>query len=130
MTLLGPTTAGKSSLMSSLIAGKSILVHIDDRTQVADIKTWDITAIDSIQLFNHGGHEVYRITSHLFIGRNSIILLVHDISQVSETSVRDTTNILRHALQYHPENQVHVVLTHTDVVRTDILLKNKDYIKQ
>ena len=129
MMLLGPTTAGKSSMMKSLIEGKSILVHIDDRTQVADIKTWEITAEDSIQMFDHGGHDIYMITSPMFIVPNSFIMLVHDISQVSDTRVADATAILRHALAYHPENQVHLVLTHTDVVSTDNMQKNRDFIK-
>ena len=129
MMLLGPTTAGKSSLMKSLMEGKAVLVHIDDRTQVADIKTWDITPEDSIQLFDHGGHDIYRITSPIFIVPNSNIALVHDISQVSEEEVGDTTAILRHALSYHPENQVHLMLTHTDVVTTDDEKKNRNIIE-
>ena len=120
--------AGKSSTMKSLIAGKSVLVHINDRTQVADIRTLDITAQDSILLFDHGGHEIYRIMSPLFIIANSIIMLVHNISKVNETSIGDTTNILQHALDYHPQNQIHLVLTHTDEVSAHNVLKNRYYI--
>ena len=127
--LLGPTTAGKSSIMKSLIEGKSILVHIDDRTQVADFQTWEITPQDSIQLFDHGGHDIYRITSPIFIVPNGTVALVHDISKVGENRVDDTTAILQHALAYHPENQVHLVLTHTDVVSTDDAQKNRDFIE-
>ena len=130
MMLLGPTAAGKSSMMNSLIEGKSVLVPFDDHTQVADIKTWYITAEDSIQLFDHGGHEIYRITTPLFIVLNSIIALVHDISQVSKAKIEDTTSILRHALAYHPENQVHLVLTHTDIVDVDDVHKNSSFIKE
>ena len=116
-------------MMKSLIVGEAVLVHIDDRTQVADIETWYITPEDSVQLFDHGGHEIYRITSPIFIVPNSTILLVHDISEVSEDKVGDTTAILRHALTYHPENQVHLVLTHTDLVTTDEAQKNRDFMK-
>ena len=127
--LLGPTTAGKSSIMKSLMEGKAVLVHIDDCTQVADIQTLEITPQDSIQLFDHGGHDIYRITSPIFIVPNGTVALVHDISQVGENRVDDTTAILRHALAYHPENQVHLVLTHTDVVSTDDVQKNRDFIE-
>ena len=127
--LLGPTTAGKSSIMKSLMEGKPVLVHLDDRTQVADIQTWEITPKDSIQLFDHGGHDIYRITSPIFIVPNGTVALVHDISQVGENRVDNTTAILRHALAYHPENQVHLVLTHTDVVSTDDAQKNRDFIE-
>ena len=127
--LLGPTTAGKSSIMKSLMEGKAVLVHIDDRTQVADIQTWEINPQDSIQLFDHGGHDIYRITSPIFIVPKGTVALVHDISQVGENRVDDTTAILRHALAYHPENQVHLVLTHTDVVSTDDAQKNRDFIE-
>ena len=116
-------------MMKSLIAGEAVLVHIDDRTQVADIQTWHITSEDSIQLFDHGGHDIYRITSPIFIVPNSTIALVHDISEVSEVKVQDTTVVLRHALAYHPENQVHLVLTHTDLVSTDDAQKNMEHIK-
>ena len=129
LMLLGPTTAGKSSMMKSLIQGRPVLVHIDDRTQVADIETWYITSQDSVQLFDHGGHEIYRITSPIFIVPNGTIALVHDISQVSDAKVGDTTAILRHSLAYHPENQVHLILTHTDVVSTDVAQKNRDIVK-
>ena len=127
--LLGPTTAGKSSMMKSLIEGKAVLVHIVDRTQVVDIQTWAITPKDSIQLFDHGGHDIYRITSPIFIVPNGTVALVHDICQVSEDKVDDTIAILRHALAYHPENQVHLVLTHTDLVSTEDAQKNKEVIK-
>ena len=127
--LLGPTAAGKSSMMKSLIEGKAVLVHTDDRTQVADIQTWEINPKDSIQLFDHGGNDIYRITCPIFMVPNGTVALVHDISQVSEDKVDDTTAILRHALAYHPENQVHLVLTHTDVVSSDDAQKNRDFIK-
>ena len=115
-------------MMKSLIEGTAVLVHIDDRTQVADIQTWEITPEDSIQLFDHGGHDIYRITSPIFIVPNGTVALVHDINQVNDR-VNDTTAILRHALAYHPENQVHLVLTHTDLVSTDDAQKNRDFIK-
>ena len=127
--LLGPTTAGKSSIMKSLIEGKAVLVHIDDRTQVADIQTLEITPQNSIQLFDHGGHDIYKITSPIFIVPNGTVALVHDISKVGENRVDDTTAILQHALAYHPENQVHLVLTHTDVVSADDVQKNRDFIE-
>ena len=130
MSLLGPTMAGKSSTMKSLIAGKSVLVHVKDRTQVADIRTLDVTAQDSILLFDHGGHEIYRIMSPLFIAHNSVIMLVHNISQINECSVRYTTNILQHSLEYHPQNQVHLALTHIDEVSADNVSKNSDYIEK
>ena len=127
--LLGPTTAGKSSMMKSLIEGKPVLVEVHDRTQVADIETWYITSEDSVQLFDHGGHEIYRITSPIFIVPNGTIALVHDISQVSDAKVGDTTAILRHSLAYHPENQVHLMLTHTDVLSTYDVEKNRNIIE-
>ena len=116
-------------MMKSLIEGKPVLVHIDDRTQVADIETWYITSEDSVQLFDHGGNESYRITSPIFMVPNGTIALVHDISQVSGENIWDTTEVLRHALTYHPENQVHLVLTHTDVVSGDDAQKNGDLIE-
>ena len=113
LMLLGPTTAGKSSIMKYLIDGKPAIVRIDDSTQVADIKTWEITPEDSIQLFDHGGHDIYKVTSPIFMVPNGTVALVHDISQVSEDKVDDTTAILHHALAHHSDNQVHLMLTHT-----------------
>ena len=124
--LLGPTAAGKSSLMNSLIEGKAVLVNSE--TQVADIKTWEITPEDSIQLFDQGGHDIYKITSSIIMVPVGTVALVHDISQVSD-QVDDTTAILRHALAYQPGNQVHIVLTHTDVVSKDDAQKNRNLIK-
>ena len=116
-------------MMKSLMEGTAVLVYIDNRTQVADIQTWEITPKDSIQIFDHGGHDIYRITSPIFMVPNGTIALVHDISQISEDRVDDTTAILRHALGYHPKNQVHLVLTHTDLVSPDNAQKNRDFIE-
>ena len=116
-------------MMKSLIEGEAVLVHIDYCTQGADIQTWEITPKDSVQFFDHGGQDIYRITSPISIVPNSTVALVHGISQVSEKKVGEITAILRHALAYHPDNQVHLVLTHVAVVSTDDVHKNRDFME-
>ena len=56
LVLLGPTEAGKSSMVESLIAGKAVLVNIEDRTQVVNLKEWNISKYDIVHICDHGGH--------------------------------------------------------------------------
>ena len=112
--LLGPSGAGKTSVIESLM--NEIPVLVDQRTQVANIKEWNLSEKDIIEVFDQGGHPIYNITNPIFLSPSCIRFIVHDITKVEDTKLEESSKILIQSLQIHPENQIHVVLTHTDMM--------------
>ena len=125
LVLLGPTTAGKSSLIKSLIAGEAVLVNIQDRTHVIELKHWNITEDDVLHIFDHGGQLIYTITSPLFISKESLIFIVHDLTQDQPNDIEKTTNVMRDALHQYPENEMIIIFTHIDLVDGDVQVGRK-----
>ena len=122
--LLGPTEAGKSSMVESLIAGKAVLLNVHDRTQVISLKQWNITEKDIIHIYDHGGHMIYSITSPLFISKASVVFIVHDVTKVQPKNVAQTTQVLQQTLHQYPDNEMYIVLTHTDLLHADQVTTN------
>ena len=125
---LGPPEAGKYSTIESLKSQKPVLV--EKRTRVADWKSWYVTATETVQIYDEGGQNIYRITSPVFNTTNSIPMLMHDAKKVTHTDLECTSQILRETLQHHPENQIVVVLTHIDEITEETLAKNNTVIKK
>ena len=130
MMLLGPTAAGKTSIMQSLITEVPVLVDIKYRTQVANVKEWNISDRDTIQVFDQGGHPIYNITNPIFLSPSCIRFIVHDIAKVDATELEKTCDILIQSLQIHPQNQMHVVLTHTDRMDAGGIDRHKKMVKE
>ena len=130
MMLLGPTTAGKTSIMQSLINEIPVLVDIRNRTQVADIKEWNISDTDTIEVFDQGGHAIYNITNPIFLSPSCIRFIVHDVTKVEPTQIKETSEILIQLLQLHPQNQIHVVLTHIDKMDAVGIDKHRKMVKE
>ena len=127
---MGPTTAGKSSLLNSLIANRGVVANIDNRTQIAEIKSLDVSDVDTMQVYDQGGHKIYNITTPLFMTDNSLILLVHDITKVSKDDLEETICFLHQTLQQYPKNHIHVVLTHSDLLDEVYAKENEIIIKK
>ena len=92
--LLGPTTAGKTSIMESLIKEVPVLVDINNRTQVANVKEWNISEIDIIEVFDQGGHPIYNITNPIFLSPSCIKFIVHDVTKVEATQLEETCDYI------------------------------------
>ena len=125
MVTLGPPGAGKSSTVETLRNQRTSCV--DCKTEVADLRQLDLTPQDSVQVFDEGGDDVYKITSPIFNTPKSIPMLVHDMTKVDGT-LSNSADIFRQNLLLHPENQVLVVLTHIDKCNLTSQQKNKDVI--
>ena len=128
--LLGPTTAGKTSVMESLINEIPVLVDINKRTQVANIKEWNISDTDIVEVFDQGGHPIYNITNPIFLSPSCMRFIVHDVTKVEDAQLKETSEILIQSLQLHPQSQVHVILTHTDQMDAVGIEKHKKLVKQ
>ena len=130
MMLLGSTTAGKTSVMESLINEMPVLVDMNKRTQVANIKEWNISYTDIIEVFDQGGHPIYNITNPIFLSPSCIRFIVHDITKVGATELEETSDILIQTLQLHLQSQVHVILTHIDNVDAVGIDRHKKMVKE
>ena len=115
-------------MMESLIAGSSVLVNIEDRTHVINLREWNITEDDIVHIYDHGGHFVYAITMPLFISKDSILFLVHDITKVLPEETSQTTKVLRQALHQYPDNKMYIIFTHTDLIDSDQVARNTDIL--
>ena len=126
MILLGSSEAGKSSIVESLVAGKGVLVK--DRTQVINLKQWNITKTDIVHIMDHGGHAIYAITRTLFISKHSIIFIVHDVIKMEQDNIAETVEILRQALHQQPKNEIFIIFTHIDLRDADEVARNRDIL--
>ena len=111
--------------MKSLIAGKAVLVNIQDRTHIINLKHWNITEEDVLHIFDHGGQLIYTITSPLFISRESLIFIVHDLTRDQDDAVMKTTDVMRDTMHQYPENEMIVIFTHIDLLdnNTEVMRK-------
>ena len=128
LVLLGPTEAGKSSMVESLVAGKAVLVNIEDRTQVVSLKEWNISEDDIVHIYDHGGHFIYAITTPLFISKESLLFVVHDVTKVHPEDINQTTQVLRQAFHQYPDNKMYIIFTHTDLIDGSQVAQNSDFL--
>ena len=128
--LLGPTNAGKTSIMQSLINEVPVLVDVKNRTQVANTREWNISDTDTIEVFDQGGHPIYSITNPIFLSSSCVRFIVHDLTKVEDTHLEETSDILIQSLQLYPQSQLHIVFTHTDMMNPVGIDKHKKIAKE
>ena len=115
-------------MVESLIAGKAVLVNIEDRTQVVNLKEWNISEDDILHIYDHGGHWIYSITTPLFVSKDSILFLVHDVTKVQPEEINQTTEVLRLAFHQYPDNKMYIIFTHTDLIDANQVTQNSDFL--
>ena len=115
-------------MVESLIAGNAVLVNIEDRTQVVNLKEWNISEDDILHIYDHGGHWIYSITTPLFVSKASILFIVHDVSKVQPEEINQTTEVLRLAFHQYPDNKMYIIFTHTDLIDANQVAQNSDFL--
>ena len=86
--LLGSTTAGKTSLIKSLINGESSLTNPEERTIAADRETWELVENLHFHIIDFGGHDVYELAYPIFLkDRKGSIIIAVDLSKISTDTV-------------------------------------------
>ena len=115
-------------MVKSLIAGKAILVNVENRTQVVDVKEWNISEDDILHIYDHGGHFIYAITTPLFISKCSILFLVHDVTKVQLEDINQTIEFLRQSFHQYPANEMYIIFTHTDLIDANQVAQNSDFL--
>ena len=115
-------------MVESLIAGKAVLVNIEDRTQVVNLKEWNISEDDILHIYDHGGHWIYSITTPLFVSKDSVLFIVHDVTRVQSEEINQTTEVLRLAFHQYPDNKMYIIFTHTDLIDANQVAQNSDFL--
>ena len=79
LILIGECQGGKTSLMNTLVGGKSFLTEPHtDSTPMVDFQTWKTENKVDFLILDLGGSEVYMNTHHLFLDQQAMYLLVYD----------------------------------------------------
>ena len=86
--LLGSTTAGKTSLINSLIKGESSLTKPEERTVAVDRETWELVENLHLHIIDFGGHDVYELVYPIFLkDREGSIIIAVDLFEMSIDTV-------------------------------------------
>ena len=86
--LLGSTTAGKTSLIQSLIKGETSLTKPEDRTITVEQETWALMENLHFHIIDFGGHDVYELAYPIFLkDRKGSIIIAVDLSRISQETV-------------------------------------------
>ena len=85
--LLGSATAGKTSLIKSLINNTSTLTKLEDRTIAVDEEIWEVLENVHFHVIDFGGHEVYELVYPIFLkDRKASIIIAVDLSVISDST--------------------------------------------
>ena len=115
-------------MVESLISGKNILAKKIVKTQVIDVREWNITDDDMVHISDHGGDKMYSHTRMLFTSNKSIIFIVHNITKLEQEDILQTLGFLLQALHQHPKNEIYIIFTHTDLIQADQVKANCDVL--
>ena len=85
--LLGSATAGKTSLIKSLINNESTLTKLEDRTIAVDEEILEVVENLHFHVIDFGGHEVYELVYPIFLkDRKASIIIAVDLSVISDST--------------------------------------------
>ena len=86
--LLGSATAGKTSLIKSLINNEATLTKLADRTIAVDEEIWEVVENLHFHVIDFGGHEVYELVYPIFLkDRKASIIIAVDLSVISDSTL-------------------------------------------
>ena len=86
--LLGSATAGKTSLIKSLINNEPTLTKLEDRTIAVDEEIWEVVENLHFHVIDFGGHEVYELVYPIFLkDRKASIIIAVDLSVISDSTI-------------------------------------------
>ena len=132
LILLGESQSGKTSLMNTLVGGKSYLTEpITDSTPMVDYQTWKTENKVDFLILDLGGSEVYMDTHHLFLDPQAFYLLVYDhrkyTSQHHQAAIGDWLNLL---YMLAPGSVVKLVGTQCDQCYPNFVENNRQLVTE
>ncbi|GLD97308.1 hypothetical protein PINS_up005992 [Pythium insidiosum] len=140
--VVGPTTAGKTSLIKSLTRGESTLEEIDTRTVGIDLFSHHFESDGKqheVTFWDFAGHDVYHAAHTVFFSRRTLFLLAVDLAkyasvlphaneraQIAEAKTKrfvdeHVFHWLRLILTRLPEATIAFIGTKTDLVGDDVV---------
>ena len=88
VVLLGSTTAGKTSLIKSLVAEKSVLTTPENRTIALDEETWELMEDLHFHITDFSGHDVYELVYPIFLKeKKASVFIAVDLSTTTEENL-------------------------------------------
>jgi len=130
--LLGETQCGKTSLVKSMIVGKSIMTTgPEDSTALIEFYAWKTENGVDFLVHDLGGADVYQITHQLFLDPKGMYLLVYNHSTYTPERHHDAIGKWLELLQLHtPGVVVQVIGTHTDICDEEVIEQTKAQIEE
>lgn len=98
LILIGECQCGKTSLMRSMVTGKSFMTReYDDSTAMVDFKAWKTENNVDLLVFDLGGDSVYKNTHQLFLDHQAMYLMVYDHRKYTVQSHHQAIGQLLHS---------------------------------
>ena len=120
--VLGDTMAGKTSLIQSILSGKSFLTLSEERTVCVDIHDYKFQQKENstplaIKFWDFGGEDCYYYVNSFFISPNALILLVVDATQCLDSTLKRVHMWTNMVLSRIPTATFIIVATHIDEIK-------------
>ena len=129
--LLGSTTAGKTSLIQSLIKGQSMLTKPEDRTITVDQETWALMENLHFHIIDFGGHDVYELAYPIFLkDRKGSIIIAVDLSKLSHETVEKDLFKWLHTVLSITGNATDIIVAGTKVDLCDDAPRKMNFLRK
>ncbi|XP_066297267.1 malignant fibrous histiocytoma-amplified sequence 1 homolog [Branchiostoma lanceolatum] len=93
VAVLGQMTAGKTSLVRTLLSGAPNLTWPEDRTHCVEITQWAPDDNITFEVYDFGGHDVYHLTNQFFFTQGTLNLLTVNLQAYNCTAQSYTTDV-------------------------------------
>ena len=129
--LLGSTTAGKTSLIQSLIKGEPTLTTPEDRTITVDQETWALMENLHFHIIDFGGHDVYELAYPIFLkDRKGSIIIAVDLSKISHETVENDLFKWLHTVLNITGNSTDIVVVGTKLDLCDDAPRKMNFLRK
>ena len=131
LIILGEARCGKTSLIQTMMTGKSDLTGPDDSTSLINFLAWTTDNDVSFLINDIGGDEAYSITYPLFLDPKALYVLVYDHRKYTPSGHHKALGSwLDLLLAYTPGAVVKVVGTQCDQCYPDFVEKVREQVKE
>ena len=132
LVILGEEQCGKTSLINTLITGKSLLTAaLRDTTNVALYTSWRTDNDVSFMVIDTGGNKVYQMTHPLFLSSKALYVIVYDHRKYTAQKHYSAIGYWLDLLHLHtPGAIVKIIGTQTDLCAETISNSTLDVVRE
>jgi len=121
VVVLGNSSAGKSSMILTLVNGTAQVTAKEDRTFGVDISKFELETgedeTQSLTIWDFAGQDVYYRSHQLFLSPRTLYLLVWDVTKFSTTEIDSEVMFWIYSVQARvPGSVVQIVASKTDLI--------------